>query len=385
MVIAKTLFSRPARVAGGDRRASARPCHNGLMANHLVEHVLRAGSRVKRSIHQATAPRTPPPDETAAQRHEREVDTLARLLFPSGLDASAMSAVRAALATEPLSPSAVRRALGNVDQHVSPTPFTVRLSADDVAYVPLEGIEVALDRADGSVSAPIIASGTWEPHVERVLRANLAPGSVFVDIGANVGWHTALAASIVGDSGSVYAIEPNPDNVRLIAHTIERNGLRQVHLLPLALSDRIGYAEFRSAIGSNGGFTWADGHTLIDPYVSVVPTVRLDDLDIPRVDVVKIDVEGAEATVLRGAAATLQRDHPTVVFEFSCDMTQRVAGIAPRDHLAVFQSYGYELWMIDRRDGELVAVPDVGTLLRDWGSPIRIEDFVAVHPAAPTH
>lgn len=352
------------------------------MANHLVEEVLRAGSRVKRSIHRATAPRTPVPD---AGRGEPFVDALVNLLFPGGLGDDTLRSVRAALSAAPLSAAAVRQVLGHVDQHASPTPFNVRLSPADVVYVPLDGIDVALDRADGSVSAPIIDSGTWEPHVERVLRAHLAPGSVFVDIGANVGWHSALAASIVGDAGAVHAIEPNPDNARLIAHTIERNALRQVHLLPFALSDRIGFAEFRSAIGSNGGFAWSDGHTVIDPSVTIVPTVRFDDLGIPRVDVMKIDVEGAEPMVLRGATETIGRDRPVIVFEFSCDMTQRVAGVAPRDHFAVFQSFGYDLWMIDQRHGELVAVPDVEALLRDWGSPYRIEDFVAVHPSASAH
>lgn len=355
------------------------------MANALVEQVLRAGSRVKRSIHRATAPRTPVADAGAAERAEQRADALVQLLFPGGVPAGSLAAVRATLGTEPLSASAVRQVLGHADQHVSPSPFHVRLSPDDVTYVPVGGIEVALDRADGSVSAPIIASGEWEPHVERVLRAHLAPGSVFVDIGANVGWHSALAASVVGDSGSVYAIEPNPDNARLIAHTIERNGLQQVHLLPIALSDEIGFAKFRSAIGSNGGFAGEDGRSIIDPSATIVPTIPLDDLDIPHVDVIKIDVEGAEPMVLRGATATIERDRPVIVFEFSCEMTQRVAGVGPREHFAVFESYGYELSIIDQRGGGLVPVPDVDALLRDWGSPFRIEDFVAVHPSTPAN
>lgn len=180
-----------------------------------------------------------------------------------------------------LSPPSVRRVLGSVDHKRSPTPFSVRLSNEDVAYVSLEGIEVALDRADQSVSESIITDGFWEPYVEHVLRKFLAPGSIFVDVGANVGWHTALASSIAGDGGRVYAIEPNPDNARLIAHTIQRNHLSNVHLVPIALGASTGHSAFRSAIGSNGGFLGRDELNSIDPNVTIVPTMRLDDLDIP--------------------------------------------------------------------------------------------------------
>ena len=216
------------------------------------------------------------------------------------------------------------------------------------------------------MSVPIIRDGYWEPHVEQVIRRVLAPGSVIVDVGANVGWFAALASSIVGADGHVYAIEPNPDNARLIAHTINRNKLSNVHLVPLAFSDSTGFSTFRSAMGSNGGFLNLDEPSSIDPGVTIVPTMRFDELDVPRVDVIKIDVEGAEPIVFRGAAATIERDHPVIIFEFSCEMTERVGGVAARDHLKMFQSYGYELSLIERPTGSLVPVGDIDRFLGDW-------------------
>lgn len=345
------------------------------MVARLAETALRTASRLKRALHRATAPRSGPERRTKA-----ETDELTALLFPHGLSPEAATVVHGALQAAELSPSLVRRILGGVDQQRSPTPFTVRLSSADVAYVAIDGVEVALDRADRSVSDAIINDGFWEPHVELVLRRLLKTGSVFVDIGANVGWHTALASSVVGADGQVYAIEPNPDNCRLIAHTIDRNGLSNVHLLPIALGESNGFAAFRSAIGSNGGFLNHDERETLDPNVTIVPTMRFDDLNIPRVDVVKIDVEGAEPIVFRGGTKTIERDHPAVVFEFSCEMTQRVGGVAPRDHLKMFESNGYALSMIERPTGSLVAVDDVDRLLDTWGDRTRIEDFVALHP-----
>ena len=346
------------------------------MASRAVDPLLHAASRVKRSIHRATSPRTPPP--VPELRSEREIAQLLALFFPAGQSDEEAVVARDMLRDHPLTPATVRQMFGMFDQQTSPTPFDVRLEANDVIYVDLAGIQVALDRADYSVSVPIIRSGQWEPHVERVLRDLLTPGAVFVDIGANVGWHSALAASIVGSQGLVYAIEPNPHNVRLIAHTIERNQLGQVRLLPFALSESMGIATFSTGVGSNGGFTSGDRAQAIDPTTTMVPTMRFDDLAIAHVDVIKIDVEGAEPIVLRGAAATIERDHPAIVFEFSAEMTQRIGGVAARDHLGQFESYGYELSIIEQPTGRLIPVPDVDALLADWGSPIRIEDFLAV-------
>jgi len=349
--------------------------HNDPMSSGPTEWLLHAGSRVKRAVHRASAPRTPP---ATRSRTEQEVDALVGLLFPDGVDGESVQVVRAVLQTQDLDASTVRRLLGQVDQQRSPSPFSVRLSAADVVMVPHDGVQVALDRADRSVSSAIIESGTWEPHVERVLSELLAEGSVFVDIGANVGWHSALAATLVGDAGLVYAVEPNPENAKLIAETIRHNKLTNMRLLPFALSEQAGYALFRSAIGSNGGFADRDRSEIIDPRVTIVPTVRFDDLEIEHVDVIKIDVEGAEPMVMRGATKAIERDHPSIIFEFSCEMTERVGGVSPQAHLEMIESFGYRLSVIERGTGELLPIGSIDELLSGWGDHLRIEDFVAI-------
>lgn len=346
------------------------------MVHRATQWLLHAGSRLKRTVHRATAPRLAHVAQSDIERRGGEADRLVGLLFPQG---NGDPLIREVLTAHEITATTVRQVLGQADQHSTPTPFSIRLSPGDVAYVSVDGIDVALDTADQSVSAHIIQAGEWEPQVVQVLRRYLTAGSVFVDIGANVGWHSAVGSSVVGPSGRVYAIEPNPDNARLIAHTIQRNDLKNVELLPFALSEHTGFAAFRSAIGSNGGFAWGNDPSFIDPAVTIVPTLRFDDLQIARVDVIKMDVEGAEPMVMRGAVEMIDRDHPVIIFEFSCDMTQRVAGVAPREHLRFFENHGYTLSMIDRSDGSQIPVPDVDALIRDWGSPLRIEDFVAVH------
>lgn len=286
----------------------------------------------------------------------------------------------------PWSPSAVRQILGSVDQHHAPSPVTVRASKADLRYVTIESIELALDTLDASVSQQILSAEPYEPHIERIIRDVLSPGDVFVDVGANIGYHTALASAIVGPTGVVYAFEPNPENARLIAHTIERNGLTNVRLKPFALSTSSGYTSFRTAVGSNGGFVTAADPREFDATVTIVPTVRLDqsiDAD-DDVDLIKIDVEGAEAFVISGATKLLQRNRPPIIFEFSQEMSSRVAGSAPTDLFQMLIGLGYQISLIERPSGALIPVADPDTFMSDWGDFFRIEDFLAEPIEAPT-
>jgi FkbM family methyltransferase len=297
------------------------------------------------------------------------------LLFPGGLDPDQNHRVRHAVGDAPPSVAAARVALGLLDQQTVESPVTIRWSIDDLIEVDVAGIAMALDRADASVSIQI-ADGSYEPHVVSTLDRLLREGDVFVDVGANVGFHTFQAAARVGTTGRVVAVEANPENARLIAHTIESNSIGNVELLPLALAAGRGYVSFGTHVGSNGGFLPDGASTTGSGRGTIVPTLALDDLDLDRVSVVKIDVEGAEGIVIDGAARTIERHRPTFVMEFSQEMTTRVSARSPLEHLDRFTDWGYSIAIIDRSTGEPRPVPSVEHLLADWGDHLRIEDLL---------
>ena len=297
------------------------------------------------------------------------------LLFPGGLDPDQNHRVRHAIGDAPPSLAAARVALGLLDQQTAESPVTIRWSVDDLVEVDVAGIAMALDRADASVSIQI-ADGGYEPHVASTLDRLLGDGDVFVDVGANVGYHTFRASARVGATGRVVAVEANPENARLIAHTIESNAIGNIELVPVALAGGRGYVSFGTHVGSNGGFLPDGASTTGSGRGTIVPTLALDDLGLDRVSVVKIDVEGAEGIVIDGATATIERHRPSFVMEFSKEMTTRVSARSPLEHLARFVDWGYSIAVIDRSTGEPLPVDSVDGLLDDWGDFLRIEDLL---------
>ena len=275
-----------------------------------------------------------------------------------------------------------RQTLIGLDLETHPTPALVRFTGADLRRVEIGGFTIILDAADLSVSAPILAAREWEPHLTGTLRRYLDPGMRVADIGANVGYYTLLAASIVGPGGEVLSFDPNSENARLILLSVEANGFKNVRVHPLALSDAQGYAYFSTHIGSNGGFL--DSRcSLADGLGEIVPTARLDDLAPGRLDFLKLDTEGSEYRILKGATSVLADSRPIVTTEFSCEMISRVSGIAPAEYLDFFRRLGYSIHLIDKGSGRLLPVDDAESFFRTWGSHVRIEDLLMLPPGRP--
>ncbi len=331
----------------------------------------RRGATLLRRVADRVSPAPAPAPAPTAE------DRLLRLLFPTGLDARSAHLVdHAAGADDLFDASTVRRVLGTVDQQASPSRVSVRASAADLHAFEVHGRTLFLDRADMAVSAQI-RDGIYEPHVIAVLEQLLRPGQVYVDVGANIGYQTILARHLVGRSGRAVAVEANPDNARLVRLSALANGFDDVEVLAVALADRRGLLAFAPHLGSNGGIGAADEAGLLGSgHATVVPATTLDDLGLDRIDVLKIDVEGAEPLVVAGGLATIRRCRPVIVMEFSAEMTRRVGRTEPDEHLGRLLDLGYRLQVIDRtthRPGEPVSVDE---LLATWGDPVRLEDLL---------
>jgi FkbM family methyltransferase len=156
--------------------------------------------------------------------------------------------------------------------------------------------------------------GTHEPRVQDWLAANVAAGSVVYDIGAHVGFFTLLCSALAGPAGSVRAFEPRLENVERLTANLRANDARNVRVVEAAVCDSEGEAAFIADDCTLEGRLGDSGDS-----VSVRVTTTTVDACVaggmPLPDVLKIDVEGAEGSVIRGAAETIAKHGPTLLIE----------------------------------------------------------------------
>ncbi len=171
------------------------------------------------------------------------------------------------------------------------------------------------NRHDTVVGRSLEYYGEYFESEVRLFRQCLRPGDVVVDAGANIGAHTLALAKAVGPSGRVLAFEPIRLNHQLLCANMALNSLTQVDCLQAALGEEEGVLRLDDvAMEAEGNF----GGIALDaiPGATPVPQRRLDDVHaFDRLRLIKIDVEGMEAGVLRGARATIRRLRPALYVE----------------------------------------------------------------------
>jgi FkbM family methyltransferase len=198
-----------------------------------------------------------------------------------------------------------------------------------VKYCKRVGVDFELD-LDDFIQRQIYF-GTLEPFESGLVRDYLHPGMTFVDVGANVGYFSALAARLVGERGRVIAFEPSPYAFERLRSMVNRNHLTQVQSLRLALGEQAGESSIYLGEGSRNHTP-----TMIPTENSVVTKINVQTLDsavetlrLARIDLIKIDVEGFEPHVLAGATELLQAGRIRAIV---CEMNEhwlRRAGSSP--------------------------------------------------------
>jgi FkbM family methyltransferase len=186
-------------------------------------------------------------------------------------------------------------------RRVPGTPYRVRFpAAQYLGWMPIGGMK-------------------REQHIAQHFRDHIRPGDTVIDVGANVGRYTLLAAELVGQSGHVHAFEPDPQSMYYLLAAVHGNGLTdRVTLWNLAASDRSANAQLYLDLKTARTTSLKADAYCPDAHVRqplVVGTARLEDFITQPPQFLKIDVEGAELAVLAGASRLLRDYHPVVLVE----------------------------------------------------------------------
>lgn len=226
-----------------------------------------------------------------------------------------------------------------------------------------------VNTGDLGCPSPIVSGGVWEPENLAVLYSFVKSDTVFIDVGANVGYFSIAIGNRLGRGGRVFAFEPHPDLTGLIERSIQLNSLENVVTVArCAVSDREGVLDLFYPAGHLGRGTAS--LALDEPGSNIaVPAHRLDDLLPPGlvVDLVKIDVEGHELQVLRGMESILRRSPGIkILFEKLGDASEAsnaiaallrghglaLYGVGPNAVLAALDDASYRAWV-----GDVLAAP----------------------------
>jgi len=210
--------------------------------------------------------------------------------------------------------------------------------------------------ADPVVARELITTGEYEPHVARPLRAALRPGAVFVDVGANVGYYSLLAARAVGEHGKVVAFEPSPANLKVLLLNKLTSGLDHLTVYPFAVSDREGLLSLMKivSIASSRRVTEDELRHLTDADLVYATTLDRALAGEPRVDVIKCDIDGHDFLAMRGATEVLRQRRPLVFAELNPNTLRQFSGVDPADYLRLFAELGYRTTAL-LRTGESIA------------------------------
>jgi FkbM family methyltransferase len=194
---------------------------------------------------------------------------------------------------------------------------TAHLRSPQIRVV--RGIRWELDLRE-VIDASLYFSGSFEPRAERAMARHLGLGMTAIDVGASIGYHTLRMAIQVGPGGRVIAVEPASPVVTRLRRNLALNQLNNVEIVVAALGDH-DVETARLRLQSSYPLSGRGA-----PEAVLVRVARLDSLvlerQLRRVDLIKIDVDGQEAKVLRGAGDTLRRFRPPVFFELTPSLVE---------------------------------------------------------------
>ncbi len=214
----------------------------------------------------------------------------------------------------------------------------IAVSFDEVIET-IHGFKMHLNPLDDMVCRVLRDSKEWEGSETYLLSQEITEGQTVVDVGAHIGYFTLLLSKLVGPKGSVYAFEPNPYSLAYLRRNVAVNNCRNVVVEDMAVYDRDVHIQVWAKKGGNTGdvriFPTLNGEEL------GVDAVMLDTYFSPRnVDFIKMDVQGAEYNVLKGAGSLIQRSPGLkMMVEYSRDLMLEGFKATPEQFLPLLEDF----------------------------------------------
>lgn len=236
---------------------------------------------------------------------------------------------------------------------------------------------------DRHVSLCIREDGVWEPFETSLMLSLLRPGDVFIDVGANIGYFSVLAASVVGAQGAVFAFEPEPDNYRLLQANAELNRLEHcITAVEAALSDVAGEGQLflsEDNLGDHQVYAGDDQRSSLP--IALCNGSQYFEGRLQRLDLLKVDTQGSEFQVIAGLMPLLESldQKPRIIIELT-PHSLRLAGASGRALIELLATLGQPFWIIDHIEHRLAAssAEELALWCDNWDAVAEARGFMNI-------
>jgi FkbM family methyltransferase len=236
---------------------------------------------------------------------------------------------------------------------------------------------------DAHVSRRIREAGIWEPFETSLVLGMLRPGDVVVDVGANIGYFSVLAASVVGAQGAVFAFEPDPENCRLLRANAALNHMQScITTVEAALSDRAGAGQLFLSEDNLGDHQVYAG----EEHRRSLPITLYNGSEylaqrLQRMDLLKVDTQGSEFRVIAGLLPLLAAlpHTPRIMIELTPHALRR-AGASGRQLIELLATLGQPMWIIDHIEGRIAAssAEELALWCDNWDAVAEARGFMNI-------
>jgi FkbM family methyltransferase len=228
--------------------------------------------------------------------------------------------------------------------------------------IDVQGSKLYMDSRDQGIVPYLLTDKVFEEFETELFRTLVKPGMTVVDIGANFGYYTCLAARLVGSQGKVYAFEPAPNNYKMLLTNIALNQYQNVIPIQKAVSNKVGKTKLFMDRNNFGAPSLSEGNITSRGGFVEVETLTLDtffdDLNMNHPDFIKIDAQGGEGLIMDGAKHVLQNTPLKIIMEFwPYGLLQM--GDEPLRLINELISYGFSIQMINGKTHSLNEIIEI--------------------------
>lgn len=247
--------------------------------------------------------------------------------------------------------------------------YLIRSLTDSTKIVDVQGNKMYLDSED---TLNLSTRGVWEPFGTEVFKKQIKEGDTVLDIGANIGYFTLIAAKIAGDKGKVYAFEPEKTNFSVLKKNVEINKYKNIVLIQKAVSNKNGKTSFyldKKDLGKHSLFNLDKGERI------EIEIVKLDDYfkDYKgKIDFIKMDIQGAEWLAIDGMSSLLKKNSNIKIYTELDPESLIKSGIKPQDYMKMLTNLGFRLYIINELNQKLEHISENKLPKKIYGAGVNL-------------